>query len=635
MATEVEKLRERLIALELGTREHSDKVTAKRTKAQEFLDRADEMDAQLQRRKLQLQKARRELAAAEQREAGLQQASDVYQGIGAIADAIHGQMANYVWGQNLLKHQPFAITFGATAKRWICGDEMGLGKTREAIGFLDMVGANKVIIIAEANICSQFAGEVSEYQDRPVFDIARVGPARREELLGKLFALDRAVLVANYEIFRYDKALLANIHAWRVDSVVVDEAHNLKSTSTANYKNAAAIIEGNNTCPQCGQWIPDTHKRNDKGVGVGVLPCANCGWRWEPGLRKTLAGVLSTRSVKNVMLTTGTPILNTPIDLYSLLHLVDPVLFRSQAEFERAYCVLNPWSKKYEWAAGGMDRLGPLIAGRYLARTLKDAGVELPTQREHVVLLDLDPREYPKQAKAIHDLTTTAELVLDSGETLTIMHLMSLITRKRQANVWPDGIRWIDPKTKEVLFETHGSINESIKVDVMFDEILQQHQLGKRQVVFSQFRDGNEELRSRLEKAGVRAVRFDGSTPQKTRLAIKANFDRKRGETPKWDVVLANYKTGGSGLNLTATTVTHIMDEEWNFGKKRQSFARNHRIGQTEETDVYVYRVARSIDVWMAGIIKRKENMVRGFQAKTDLFSQKALQQAMRNGEVM
>jgi SNF2 family DNA or RNA helicase len=77
--------------------------------------------------------------------------------------------------------------------------------------------------------------------------------------------------------------------------------------------------------------------------------------------------------------------------------------------------------------------------------------------------------------------------------------------------------------------------------------------------------------------------------------------------------VLCNYKTGGTGLNLTDATVTHIIDEEWNAGKRDQSYKRTHRLGQTERTEVLVYRIPASIDTWMANIINRKERMVAQF----------------------
>jgi len=202
-----------------------------------------------------------------------------------------------------------------------------------------------------------------------------------------------------------------------------------------------------------------------------------------------------------------------------------------------------------------------------------------------------------------------AAIQLSTGETHTLMHMIAIILRKRQANVWPGGIEIKDPNTGEVLFSVGKEVQESAKMDAMLEKMLEEHKLGKRQIVFSQFQSALVEFEHRAKAAGLRVVRFDGTTPTKLRNEIKSNFYKAKGETPKWDVVLVHYKTGGAGLNLTAATVTHILDEEWNAGKRDQAYARNHRLGQDEVTDVFVYR-APGVDVWMANLIAMKEKMV-------------------------
>jgi SNF2 family DNA or RNA helicase len=200
---------------------------------------------------------------------------------------------------------------------------------------------------------------------------------------------------------------------------------------------------------------------------------------------------------------------------------------------------------------------------------------------------------------------------LSTGEEMTIMHLIALITRKRQANVWPGGIQMVHPQTGEILFSVGDEVQESCKMDAVFASIIDH--LPRRQIVFSQFKTALAELEERLTYAGVEVVRFDGSTPKAVREQVRADF--KRGDGPhKWDVILANYKTGGAGLNLTAATVNHILDEEWNPGKRNQAYARDHRIGQTEEVDTYVYRIPGSIDTWMSNTIARKQRILEGFE---------------------
>src|SRR5690606_34644704 len=113
---------------------------------------------------------------------------------------------------------------------------------------------------------------------------------------------------------------------------------------------------------------------------------------------------LSSKSIKNVCLTTGTPILNEPGDLYSLLHLCDPILFRSRRQFLKTYCMNNYHAQKWEFRPQMLDHLKPLIKGRFLARTYDDAGVVVPPQHEHIIRVDLDKQAYPRQYRTIRQI---------------------------------------------------------------------------------------------------------------------------------------------------------------------------------------------------------------------------------------
>jgi len=342
--------------------------------------------------------------------------------------------------------------------------------------------------------------------------------------------------------------------------------------------------------------------------------------------------------MKNVCFTTGTPILNSPLDIYALLHLCDPMLFARKTQFIETFCIQNYHSGKIEFRDGQLDNLKPLIAGRFIARTREDAGIVLPVQRKHIVRVDLDPHQYKKQYKIVKQLSERAQIMLDSGESMTIMHLIALITRKRQANVWPAGIELKDSEGN-VVFSGGQEVRESCKLDAAMEQILAIHAEGRRQVVFSQFSTALQGLFSMLKDAGLSVALLTGATPRKLRDEIKNNFYLAKGEEPKWDIVLCNYKTGGTGLNLTAATATHIIDEEWNPGKRDQAYARTDRIGQELENDVYIYRIPASIDTWMSNTIHRKEQMVSAFNDtmvdEAAEMTAESLGEAMRTGEVL
>jgi SNF2 family DNA or RNA helicase len=456
-------------------------------------------------------------------------------------------------------------------------------------------------------------------------------------MMEEILSSNEAVVIVNFEIWRKDKDLLAKLMDWQIDTLIVDEAHNLKNTQTSNFKYIEMLVKVDNVCPNCKGAIKGLHGTDKK-----LKPCPACKWKKGESTPVRYAYKLdewlSTKSMKNICFTTGTPILNSPLDIYALLHLCDPVLFSRKTQFLETFCITNYHSGKVEFRDGQLDNLKPLIAGRFISRTREDAGIVLPVQRKHIVRVDLDPEAYKKQYKIVKQLSERAQIMLDSGEQMTIMHLIALITRKRQANVWPAGIELKDTEGN-VVFSVGQEVQESAKLDAALEHILAIHAEGRRQVVFSQFSTALEGFKDILEESGLRVALLTGATPRKLRDEIKNNFYLARGEEPLWDIILCNYKTGGTGLNLTSATATHIIDEEWNPGKRDQAYARTDRIGQELENDVYIYRIPASIDTWMSNTIHRKEQMVSAFQDtmidEGAVMTADSLSEAMRTGEIL
>ncbi len=609
---------------------------------------AAEREAQEVRTRITL--ARTNLTREETLAASAERADRMEEGIEKLVAKFEAIAHDKVWytgtGNDdvILPHQWQGMMFGAVAERWLLADGVGLGKTRTAVGWLDLREAKKVILVCEANICNQFAGEVMELAPhRTLVNLYKRAPIKRRELIDNLMSMDEAVVVVNFEMFRKDKDALALLMSWQADTVIIDEAHNLKSTATANYKNMKMLIAVDNKCPRCGELIYGLWDNAALPRKV-ARPCDGCGWKKDTtgkGPKRfgnKLDEILSSRSVKNICLTTGTPILNSPEDLYSLLHLINPALFPNLEGFKKLYLQRHVHSGKWEFARGSLDEMKPLIEGVFLARNREDAGVVLPPQTVHVMPVELDRNEYPAQYRAIRQISQQAQLVLDSGAALTIMHLIALITRKRQANVWPGGIVVVDkdedsPTFGQITFDA-SEITESVKMDAVISKIVEL--APRRQVVFSQFKTALAELEIRLTAAGLRVVRFDGDTPKALREEVKSNFNRRMGEEPRWDVVLANYKTGGTGLNFTAITATHILDEEWNPGKRNQAYGRSNRMGQTEENEVFVWRIPGTIDTWMSNTIQRKEQLIDGFtETMVGSTMEDDLRTALTNGSIL
>jgi SNF2 family DNA or RNA helicase len=260
----------------------------------------------------------------------------------------------------------------------------------------------------------------------------------------------------------------------------------------------------------------------------------------------------------------------------------------------------------------------------YIRRTREDAGIILPPQSETIHELELTPETYPLQSKIMDMLAKHAQIEVDEGRAVTMMSILALITRQRQAAVWPGGIylTHTDPLSGIKTREHIGAMyKESIKLDKaveLAEEFVTEN--GERVAMMSQFAEPITEVVNRLNAKGIRAVAYYGDTPRDVRDRIQTNFDRdqlrRSGEAPEWDVVVCHYTLASEGLNLTAATQTIILDEQWNPGKAEQAYARTQRIGQTEETGIHILRIKKSIDTWMASLIEEKRKIVTGFETE-------------------
>lgn len=453
---------------------------------------------------------------------------------------------------------------------------------------VDKPAGLKVIYFCPATMLHNVEREIKQWAPhRQVVILGAQPKATRRFLLQIMSEAPEYVVVANYEMWRRDKALIDDIIDIEFDTCIIDEAHNIKDMDSIAYKGIKRII---------------TESHNGKGIPF-VVPM------------------------------TGTPILNRPQELFSLLTLVDPYHFYDLGSFLYDFCQQD-YDGKWTFKPGGIASLSKQIGPYFLRRTKEDAGIILPPKTVNIHEIEIDEAEYPNQARARNQMRTWGSIMLDpaNGKALVAAAQIAVYTRLRQIETWPAGIQVKDPITKEVMLQV--DVYESQKIDYIIknreEGLLPEVVADERVVVFSQFKEPLRELQRRCEAAGIKAVVLDGETPSSVREEIAIDFDNRYTSDrsrSKWDVVLCNYRVGGIGLNFTAATQMIVLDEEWNPGKREQAYDRIHRMGQDKPVTIHVLRCKfyvpekdqwGGIDLWLAGIISAKDEMVDEFNAATD-----------------
>lgn len=503
-------------------------------------------------------------------------------------------------------------------RKVILADTMGLGKTLSAIIACDLAEA----ATREASPDHPFLGELKEvyvhgegYVPKIVNSVERPAgkrilyfcPApmiknverefrmwakhRNVQIVGGMTKSEREfifkfvlkqhpewVVICNYEAWRKDLKLIDQFIELDFDTVIIDEAHNIKDTKSIAYRGIKRLI--------------------DDLQPPYVIPM------------------------------TGTPILNRPQELYALLTLVKPDDFYNLNDFLFNYCEQDKDSQMWKFQMGGLDRIARKIRTNFLRRTKEDAGIKLPPKTITMHNIEVDKYAYPNQAKVREQMRKHMMIMLDekAGKAIAATAMIAMFTRLRQIETWPAGIVLRDPLTKEVKLQVE--VEESQKIDYLiswdkaekeWSGLIPEVVEAERCVVFSQFNAPLQEIADRVNRMGKRAVVLSGNTPASLKEEIALDFDMRHTSNPekaKWDVLVANYKIGGAGMNLNAATQMFILDEEWNPGRRDQAYDRIHRMGQDKPVTIHVLRDEKTIDDWLANIMEHKEGLVEGFQTK-------------------
>jgi SNF2 family DNA or RNA helicase len=293
-------------------------------------------------------------------------------------------------------------------------------------------------------------------------------------------------------------------------------------------------------------------------------------------LTKTAKAVKKIQA-KNRYALTGTPIENSPEELWSIFHIVFPELFQGIKEYSHL-------TRKQI-----ARRIQPFL----LRRTKEDVLKELPNKLESlefVELLEDQKKLYAAYlAKLRHD--TLKHLDRDTLRKNRIKILAGL-TRLRQICCHPG------------LF-VDGYQGSSAKLELLMELMEEATLSGRRVVIFSQFTKMLEIIGKELAFKGLSFFYLDGQTPSEERVKMCHRFNQ--GER---DLFLISLKAGGTGLNLTGADTVILYDLWWNPAVEAQAADRAHRIGQKKVVKVIKLVARGTIEEKMNVLQEKKRNLI-------------------------
>lgn len=146
-----------------------------------------------------------------------------------------------------------------------------------------------------------------------------------------------------------------------------------------------------------GAWLPYLQEIGPKLIVIDEAQAIR-----NPASQRTKNVKLLCEGVPHVLALSGTPLLQRPIELYEILHLLRPDIWHNRMEFAFRHC--QPRKTYWGWTYNGAVRLPELHAKmkrEVMCRCRKeDVLDQLPPKARNVVLLDIERRkEYNRAEK--------------------------------------------------------------------------------------------------------------------------------------------------------------------------------------------------------------------------------------------
>ena len=405
----------------------------------------------------------------------------------------------------------------------LLADEMGLGKTVQLLALLASRrrAGTPSLLLCPASLVTNWEREAARFV--PALKVAAPKGGERNPLLRRAAEFDLVIL--SYTAARLSGALLRNTG---FDFLVLDEAQHIKNPGSGNTKNCK-------------------------------------------GLRASHRIVL-----------TGTPLENSPEDLWSVMDFLHPGIFGSLAEFRRTYAGI---ADDPELRRDLAMRSAPFIK----RRTKQEVAADLPPRTETTIFCDFAPEQRKLYDACLEE--GRAELARsENGKPAAT--LFTTLLRLRQICCHP-----------RLLPEGRGDGIPSAKSELLF-ELLHEHiDSSHRLLLFSQFTSLLHELIPELNGRKIPFEYLDGSTRDRQQRVDRFNRD------PSIPLFLLSLKAGGTGLNLTGADTVVIYDPWWNPAVELQAADRSHRIGQSRPVSVIRLAVRDSIEERILALQKRKRRI--------------------------
>lgn len=470
------------------------------------------------------------------------------------------------------EHQVQGVDRMSKMRSVLLADDMGLGKSLQTIACwcVDLINGRPqtMIVVCPSSLKANWHEEFQRFTRNVHSEILRGTPKKKREQVLAFKAREGAkVLIVNYEqVAPY----LVELNQIGFHFAAFDEAHNLKNPKAARTK---ACLEG----------------------------------------------LKSTRS----FLITGSPMLNRPDEIYTMLKRIAPNAWGTQREYENRYCVFGGFGGKKVVGAKNPEELNALLQ-EVMVRRLKKDVLDLPPVQHIQRVVEL----HPPQRRIYREIQKERQLTFSPDYPPEEYTEIDPTTGDRVPK--PGGGATAFMRLKMVIGTTAAvqldRVDVSAKLDLAVEDARQLMDAGERVIAFTQYRDIQTAYARRLlAEHGALGHNYpvyiiNGDTPPEDdgrhSSDPKKKWSRQEivhgwSDNPRAGIVIATYQTAGVGLNMTAARYGQFLDKLYVPKLNQQAVDRMHRIGasKTQPIQILEYLAHDTIESRIEKMLKEKKAM--------------------------
>ena len=369
---------------------------------------------------------------------------------------------------NLYEFQKDGIQFGIDHHcRILLGDEMGVGKTIQALALSYLFKKDwPVLIVCPASMKYSWKAEIEKWLNINKEYIQLLNKGKSSLFEKKFF------YITSYDLI---KSISYKLKSFSFKFVILDECHLIKNYYSLRAKKLIPII---------------------------------------------------TQS-KRLLMLSGTPLLNNPIETFIVFKAIRPDLFVNINPFIKRYCNSNG-KKNSKYGSSNTKELHLIIQCLMIRRLKKDVLNQLPPKRRQKIEIDVEFEVFLE----------------DSKEKISVM----------------------DNYLKTGLSKIKGII--SYLKDILLNK--------EKLLLFAHHKLVLDAIEKMANKNKIDYIRIDGSTPQEKRFEYINKFQNNK-ETL---IAILSLTAASTGITLTAAKLVVFAELAWTPALLVQAEDRAHRIGQ-------------------------------------------------------